>query len=104
MPAFSQTTYCNPLDIDYKYALEEAGRGISYRSGADPVIVFDGEEYYLFVTNSGGWWKSTDLLRWSFVTPSTWPSGDICAPAVTVVRDSLFLFPSTFEPCPLYVS
>ena len=103
-PAFSQTTYCNPLDIDYKYSLEEAGRGISYRSGADPVIVFDGEEYYLFVTNSGGWWKSTDLLRWSFVTPSTWPGGDICAPAVTVVRDTLYLFPSTFDPCPLYIS
>jgi len=103
-PSLAQTTYCNPLDIDYKYSHEEEARGISYRSGADPVIVRDGGEYYLFVTNSGGWWKSSDLLRWSFVNPSIWPKEDMCAPAVAVVRDSLYLFQSTFDPCPLYVS
>jgi len=32
-------TYCNPIDIDYKYNFEQLNEEISYRSGADPVIV-----------------------------------------------------------------
>jgi hypothetical protein len=32
-------TYCNPLDIDYKYNSEQINERISYRSGADPVVV-----------------------------------------------------------------
>jgi hypothetical protein len=32
-------TYCNPIDIDYKYNFEQLNAGISYGSGADPVIV-----------------------------------------------------------------
>ncbi|HEV2083568.1 MAG TPA: hypothetical protein VGR09_00685 [Gemmatimonadales bacterium] len=40
-------TYCNPIDIDYKYNFEQLNEGISYRSGADPVIVNHKGEYYL---------------------------------------------------------
>src|SRR5205085_759108 len=36
--ALAQQTYCNPLDLDYRYNFEEKWRNISYRSGADPVI------------------------------------------------------------------
>ena len=50
----SQRTYANPIDIDYKYNFEQLNEGISYRSGADPVIVNHKGEYYLFVTVSGG--------------------------------------------------
>ena len=43
LPAVSKMqggeTYCNPLDIDYKYNFEGRRAGISYRSGADPVII-----------------------------------------------------------------
>ena len=98
----AQKTWCNPLDIDYKYSLEEKKAGISYRSGADPVIVNHRGAYYLFVTNSSGWWRSDDLLHWKFVTPSMWPEEDMCAPAALSVRDTLYLFPSTFDPRPLY--
>jgi xylan 1,4-beta-xylosidase len=45
-----QKTYCNPIDIDYKYNFEQKARGISFRSGADPVIVNHKGEYFLFVT------------------------------------------------------
>jgi hypothetical protein len=51
-------TYCNPIDIDYKYNFEQINEGISYRSGADPVIVNHRGEYFLFVTVSGGYWHS----------------------------------------------
>ena len=43
-------TYCNPLDLDYQYNFEEKWRNISYRSGADPVLINHEGEYYLFST------------------------------------------------------
>src|SRR6266404_3495599 len=95
-------TYCNPLDIEYRYSLKQVDQKISYRAGADPVIVNHKGAYYLFVTNSGGWWRSTDLGRWRFVTPDRWLDGDINAPPALSVRDTLYLFPSAFEPAPLF--
>jgi hypothetical protein len=59
-----QKTYCNPVDINYQYNFEQKARGISYRAGADPVIVNHQGEYFLFVTISGGWWHSKDLVNW----------------------------------------
>jgi len=32
-------TYANPIDIDYRYNFEQMNEGISYRTGADPVVV-----------------------------------------------------------------
>src|SRR5512143_3895696 len=48
-----QRTYCNPVDINYQYNFEQKARNISYRSGADPVIVNHRGEYFLFATISG---------------------------------------------------
>lgn len=105
-PASSQersfSIYCNPLDIDYRYDWQHAAEKISYRSGADPVIVPFKGAYYLFVTNSAGWWRSTDLGKWKFIAPDVWPADDMCAPAVAVVRDTMYLFQSTFGRRPLF--
>ena len=46
-------TYANPIDIDYRYNFEQQDQGISYRSGADPVIVVQRGRYYLFETLGG---------------------------------------------------
>ena len=78
--------------------------GISYRSGADPVIVTHKNEYYLFVTISGGWWHSKDLVNWNYVVPDKWPMEDMCAPAAVSVRDTLYLFQSTFQQRPIFYS
>ncbi len=51
-------TYCNPLDLDYRYNFEEKWRNISYRVGADPVIINHGGEYFLFGTIQDGYWHS----------------------------------------------
>src|SRR5262245_28673529 len=98
----SQKTYCNPMDIDYRYNFEQQARNISFRSGADPVIVNHQGEYYLFVSISGGWWRSRDLLNWQFVKPNVWPKEDMCAPAALSVGKTLYLFQSTFEQRPIY--
>lgn len=104
MPATAQSTYCNPMDIDYKYNFEQLNENISYRSGADPVIINHKGEYFLFVTISGGYWHSKDMINWKYLTANRWPFEDMCAPAAVSVRDTLFLFQSTFESRPILYS
>jgi len=94
-------TYGNPLDLDYKYSFQRLNEGTSYRSGADPVVINHLGEYYLFVTNSGGYWQSKDLLGWRFVTPSRWPFEDMNAPAAISVGDTLYLMQSANAPVPI---
>jgi xylan 1,4-beta-xylosidase len=96
-----QRTYANPIDIDYRYNFEQKNEGISYRSGADPVIVVQRGTYYLFETIGDGYWQSSDLGTWRHVTPSRWPINDIVAPAVLSVRDTIYLLPSTTSPLPI---
>ena len=69
-PPLGQRTYANPIDIDYRYNFEQKNQGISYRSGADPVIVVQRGEYYLFETIGDGYWQSQDLGSWRRITPT----------------------------------
>jgi xylan 1,4-beta-xylosidase len=89
-----QRTSINPVDVDYRYNFEQLNDGISYRTGADPAIVNHKGAYYLFQTLADGYWRSTDLIHWQFVTPSRWPFGGIVAPAVASDGDRLIIQPS----------
>lgn len=83
-------TYCNPIDIDYSYMVYNSEHDLSYRSGADPAVVEFRGEYYMFVTRSHGYWHSTDLTNWQFVTPqSIWYAQGCNAPAAHNYKDSL---------------
>jgi len=97
-----QKTYCNPINIDYGYTpipnFSEWGR---HRATADPVIVNYKGDYYLFSTNQWGYWWSSDLLNWNFVSRKflrPWNKGydELCAPAVGVIGDTMLVFGSTY--------
>jgi xylan 1,4-beta-xylosidase len=98
-----QTTYCNPINLDYGYTpipnFSEWGR---HRATADPVIVNYKNEYYLFSTNQWGYWWSSDMLNWNFVSRKflrPWNTGtydELCAPAVGVIGDTMLVFGSTY--------
>ena len=60
-------TYCNPLDLGYRYQhMKEGERIAGFREGADPTLVYFKNKYYLFVSMSAGFWYSDDLLHWDF--------------------------------------
>jgi hypothetical protein len=97
-----QSTYCNPVNIDYGYTpipnFSEWGR---HRATADPVIVNYKGDYYLFSTNQWGYWHSPDMLNWTFHSKKflrSWNEGydELCAPAVGVIGDTMIVFGSTY--------
>lgn len=105
--AFSQTeggsTYCNPINIDYGYSpipnFSSWGR---HRATADPVIVNYKNDYYLFSTNQWGYWWSSDMLHWNFVSkkflrPWNKVYDELCAPAVGIIGDTMLVFGSTYS-------
>ena len=48
-------TYCNPLDLGYRYQhMKEGPRVAGFREGADPTLVYFKNKYYLFVSMSAG--------------------------------------------------
>jgi hypothetical protein len=83
------STYCNPLNLDYTYMIYNSHSDISYRSGADPAVVRFRNEYYMFVTRSMGYWHSTDLSNWTFITPERWYFEGSNAPAAHNYKDSV---------------
>src|SRR5262245_61247039 len=106
-PAFAAEpprTYANPVDVDYRYNFEQVNEHISYRTGADPVIVRHAGAYYLFMTLADGYWRSTNLVDWRFITPDKWPLTSVVAPAVTSDGERLLLMPSMNRPDPVLVS
>jgi len=84
----SQQTFCNPLNISYRFTPDKPSR----RAAADPVIVLFKDNYYLFATASGGYWYSKDLLKWNFVTTKDLPF-EKDAPAAAVINGSLYYMP-----------
>jgi len=96
--AAERRTYANPVDVDYRYNFEQINNGVSYRTGADPAVVNHRGTYYLFMTLADGYWRSTDLIDWQFVTPSRWPFNGIVAPALWSDGKRIIIQQSMMEP------
>ena len=100
--ATAQTTYCNPINLDYGYTpipnFSEWGR---HRATADPVIVNYKGTFFLFSTNQWGYWHSKDMSDWTFhsrrfLQPWNKVYDELCAPAVGIVGDTMLVFGSTY--------
>ncbi len=106
-----QTTYCNPMNLDYGYIgipnFSEQGK---HRSTADPVITLFKGKYFLFSTNQYGYWWSGDMCKWKFVPrrflkPYHKVFDELCAPAALALGDTLLLIGSTHtKDFPLWMS
>jgi hypothetical protein len=57
-------SFCNPLDLNYRFRLEEPSR----REAADPTVIRYKDKYILFASKSGGYWVSDNLTDWEFMT------------------------------------
>ncbi len=96
-------TYCNPINIDYGYTpIPNFTQWGKHRATADPVIVNYKNDFYLFSTNQWGYWWSSDMLNWNFISKKflrPWNTGtydELCAPAVGIVGDTMLVFGSTY--------
>lgn len=98
-----QKTYCNPINIDYGYTpIPNFSTWGKHRATADPVIVNYKGDYYLFSTNQWGYWWSSDMSNWKFVSrrflrPWNNVYDELCAPAVGIVGDTMLVFGSTYS-------
>jgi xylan 1,4-beta-xylosidase len=86
LPAKSQQTFCNPLNLNYRF-MSDANDA---REAADPVVILFDDDYYLFASRSGGYWTSTDLHDWTLIIPSGLDDIEIYAPAVIVIGDTVY--------------
>jgi hypothetical protein len=99
-----QKTYCNPINIDYGYCpIPNFVTQGKHRATADPVIVNFKGKFFLFSTNQWGYWWSDDMSDWNFVPrkfllPQHKVYDELCAPAVFVMKDEMYVIGSTHEP------
>ena len=98
-----QKTYCNPINLDYGYTpIPNFSTWGKHRATADPVIVNYKGDYYLFSTNQRGYWWSSDMNNWNFVSKKflrPWHNvyDELCAPGIGIVGDTMLVFGSTYS-------
>ena len=101
--AQSPKTFCNPVNLNYRFMKIDGGEGI--REAADPVVVSFKDKYYLFASKSSGYWYSEDFTDWKhvFITYSVLPIEDY-APGLFIHKDHLYYVGSTHGKGMLYRS
>lgn len=96
-------TFCNPVNLDYRFMVIEGGEGI--REAADPVVVPYRDMYLLFASKSSGYWHSKDFVNWKHVIiPDTVLPIEDYAPGIFVHNDFVYYVGSTHGKAMLYRS
>ena len=93
------TTFCNPLDLNYRYQPDTPSR----REAADPTVVLFKDKYFLFVSKTGGYWWSEDLKAWNLIETNEIPVEDY-APTAVAIGDTVYFMASSTEVRPIYKS
>ncbi len=94
-------TVCNPMDLTYRFALEDPFP--SRREAADPSVVRFRDKYFLFVSKSGGYWWSENLAQWHFVQTDQIPTEEY-APTAVAIDDTLFFLASSNHKSTIYAT
>ena len=82
LQAGAQTTYVNPIDVNYLLLPVRNG------SPADPEIILHDGKYWLFGTNAGGYFVSDDLAHWKWIADPQLPTTE-WAPTVEEINGKL---------------
>jgi hypothetical protein len=93
-----EKTFCNPLDLNYRFQFTDS---TSYREAADPSVIKYSDKYILFVSHSGGYWYSDDLLGWDYLPVKSLPIEDY-APDAIVINDTVYFTASAAVRKPFY--
>jgi xylan 1,4-beta-xylosidase len=94
----NEKTFCNPLNLNYRFQFTNAA---SYREAADPSMIRYKDKYILFVSHSGGYWYSDDMLIWNFLPVRTLPIEDY-APDAIAINDTVYYSASATGRKPIY--
>jgi hypothetical protein len=89
LPPVDFQTVCNPVDLSYRFCLTKPSR----REAADPSVILFKGKYYLFLSKSGGYFHSTDLINWKLITTDDLPLENY-APTAVVVDDEIYFLTS----------
>lgn len=95
-------TFCNPVNVDYRFMVIKGGDGI--REAADPVVVQHKGKYILFASKSSGYWTSSDFVNWNHVIITDQLPIEDYAPGVFVHNDYVYYVGSTHGKGMLYRS
>jgi hypothetical protein len=71
------------MDLNYRFQ-KLYGKGLSYREAADPTMTLYKGKYILYVSHSGGYWHSDDMLNWNFIPIKTLEIEDYAPDAITI--------------------
>jgi xylan 1,4-beta-xylosidase len=93
-----EKTYCNPLNLNYRF---QESDGPSYREAADPTMIKYKDKYLLFVSHSGGYWYSDNMLVWKYQPVKSLPIEDYAPDAITI-NDTIFFTASAATKKPIY--
>ena len=93
-----EKTYCNPLNLNYRFQFTEAA---SYREAADPAMLRYKDKFILFVSHSGGYWISDDMLSWEYLPVKSLPIEDYAMDAIAI-NDTVYYIASSAERKPFY--
>ena len=93
-----EKTFCNPINLNYRFQFSRSG---SYREAADPTMIRYKDKFILFVSHSGGYWYSDDMLNWTYLPIETLPIEDY-APDAIAINDTVFYIASAGNRKPFY--
>lgn len=78
-------SFCNPIDLDYRFQLDEPSR----REAADPSIIRYKDDYFMFISKSGGYYHSENLLEWKLILSDDLPIEEY-APTAVVMDNAVY--------------